>query len=267
MSQFPQIAVPAEPLSAGGMALLAANLPPEFRLQTLPMSAFRKQLTPSAAQLNALNSWQKLLRWPVSGIVLPRADNSEVLKAEVQHSEEDLPVITEQALSSPQSRQQFIEAVSARSEFDAVCADGCSAHDLIRFHSRYKYLLLSHSQPLYRELGPLVADMASWPSPGAFALMYRHKLMALLRCPPTRENHTNVLMHIQGYFRPHLSGEQRQALAATIDRFRLGELPLSVPIAALKACLAEFPHEWIASQRYLFPYLPSEADKKSMEEE
>jgi uncharacterized protein YbgA (DUF1722 family) len=34
---------------------------------------------------------------------------------------------------------------------------------------------------------------------GGFAI-YREKLMAILKQPASRKNHTNVLMHIQGYF-------------------------------------------------------------------
>lgn len=262
MPENPQILVLGESLTGEDLRAMAQYLPPEFRLQPITVAKLTQRLV---AEKKAISAEQKLAQWAVNGLLLPSNGISAELSAALQQSEADLPVLAEQALSVAQSCQQFIDAVSARAEFTALCVEGCSAHALIGFHSRYKYLLLSHSQPLYRQLGPLVADMASWPSTADFALMYRHKLMEILRCPPTRENHTNVLMHIQGYFRPHLSGEQRQALAATIDQYRRGELSLRVPVAKLKACLADYPHEWIASQRYLFPYLASEAEKLSPE--
>ncbi|GHK54642.1 hypothetical protein KPZU09_43780 [Klebsiella pneumoniae] len=36
--------------------------------------------------------------------------------------------------------------------------------------------------------------------------------MAILKQPASRKNHTNVLMHIQGYFRDQLNSRQRGEL-------------------------------------------------------
>lgn len=79
-------------------------------------------------------------------------------------------------------------------------------------------------------------------------------LMHLMSHQASRRNHTNVLMHVQGYFRPQLSSPQRQELAQLIDRYRLGVQPLLAPITMLKHYMAEYPHPWLAQQRYFDPY-------------
>lgn len=49
-------------------------------------------------------------------------------------------------------------------ELDNLRRDGLTRGRLMDFHSRYKLLLLAHSQPEYRQIGPFVAEIARWPS-------------------------------------------------------------------------------------------------------
>lgn len=168
----------------------------------------------------------------------------------------EIPFCTAAALPDADQRHSFIAAVCAAAEFDAMCAESLTAHHLIQFHSRYKMLLLAHSQPLYRELGPLVAGVTACSSLKEFTQRYRHKLMQILMLPANRRDNTNALMHMQGYFRPFIGGEGRRHLAETIDQYRRGLLPLSAPVDELRQLQAQHPHPWLASQRFLFPWLP-----------
>ncbi|EEQ10219.1 YbgA family protein [Yersinia mollaretii] len=148
------------------------------------------------------------------------------------------------------------EYCHARDELDALCAAGVTRGGLMAFHSGYKLVLLAHSQPEYREIGPFIAEMDKWPSLIDFTAEYRQRLLHLLSHQPTAANHTNVLMHVQGYFRPYLNSVQRQALAQLIDQYRLGELPLSTPIAQIMAYLIEFPNDYLSGQHYFTFYSP-----------
>lgn len=168
----------------------------------------------------------------------------------------EMPFCTAETLADADQRHSFIAAVCARAEFDAMCMQPLTAHQLIQFHSRYKMLLLAHSQPLYRQLGPLVAGVTACSSLDEFARGYRRKLMQILMLPANRRDNTNALMHMQGYFRPFIAGKRRQHLAETIDQYRLGLLPLSEPVDELRHLQAEYPHPWLASQRFLFPWMP-----------
>ncbi|ARB85800.1 MULTISPECIES: YbgA family protein [Yersinia] len=147
-----------------------------------------------------------------------------------------------------------IEYRHARDELDALCASGITRGKLMDFHSCYKLVLLAHSQPEYREIGPFIASMDRWSSLIEFTAEYRQRLLHLLSHQPTPANHTNVLMHVQGYFRPYLTSTQRQALAQLIDQYRVGELPLSAPIDQINAYLLEFPNDYLAGQRYFTFY-------------
>ncbi|WP_431223257.1 YbgA family protein [Serratia sp. L9] len=165
-----------------------------------------------------------------------------------------LPVEEDGRLNDPELRENFVERVFALYELNMLWRKGLTRGGLIAFHSRYKLSLLAHSQPQYRELGRFVADIEKWDSLEEFAVEYRLRLMTLLQHRATRRNHTNVLMHVQGYFRRQLNTAQRQELAQLIDRYRQGLQPLLAPITLLKHYMAEYPDSYLAQQRYFEPY-------------
>ncbi|OON38931.1 hypothetical protein BTJ39_16355 [Izhakiella australiensis] len=165
-----------------------------------------------------------------------------------------LPVEEEGRLNDAAIRENFVERVYTLHELNRLWRSGLTRAKLMDFHSRYKLSLLAHNQQEYRDLGRFVAAMDSWDSLEEYAGEYRQRLMDLMKNQATRSNHTNVLMHVQGYFRRELSSPQRQELASLIDHYRRGLQPLLAPITLLKHYMAEYPNSWLAQQRYFEPY-------------
>lgn len=165
-----------------------------------------------------------------------------------------LPVEEDGRLHDAALRENFVARVFTLFEFNQLLQKPLTRAGIISFHSRYKLLLLAHSQPQYRQIGPFVAAMDQWGSLESFALEYRNRLMTLLSNAATRPNHTNVLMHAQGYFHRHLTEKQRSELTRLIDSYRRGVQPLLAPITLLKHYMAEYPDPWLARQRYFEPY-------------
>ncbi|RAT17345.1 hypothetical protein AU490_03375 [Lonsdalea populi] len=165
-----------------------------------------------------------------------------------------LPVEENGRLNDAVLRENFIERVFALHELNQLWQRGLTRGRIMAFHSRYKLLLLAHSQLEYRTLGRFVATMDQWASLEAFIEEYRLRLMSLLSNPATRRNHTNVLMHVQGYFRNQLNASQRQELTQLIDRYRQGVQPLLAPITLLRHYLSEYPDDYLEQQRYFAPY-------------
>ena len=185
-------------------------------------------------------------------------DNSKigvgVYTAELQKQLPWLPIEEDGRLNDPLLRENFVERVFALYELKMLHKSGLTRGKLMAFHSRYKLSLLSHSQPEYRELGRFVASMDKWESLEEYFIEYRNRLMGLMKNRATRRNHTNVLMHVQGYFRKQLNSGQRQELAQLIDHYRQGLQPLLAPITLLKHYMHEFPDAYLAQQRYFEPY-------------
>lgn len=140
--------------------------------------------------------------------------------------------------------------IYALHELHRLRQSGLSRGALIDFHTRYKLVLLAHSQPEYRELGPFVAAIHEWVSLDAFYTEYRLRLIHLLFNNATRRNHTNVLMHVQGYFRNQLNLRQRQELTSIIDNYRREMQPLLAPLMLLQHYMTEHPNSWLSGQRY-----------------
>ncbi|CAO97365.1 YbgA family protein [Erwinia tasmaniensis] len=228
---------------------------------TEKMQAFSEQ---KVSQLHHLCGYIVCAKSPSCGMERVRIyqpDNNNNRKAgtgvftrELMEKMPWLPVEEDGRLHDPLLRENFVARVYALHEFNQLWRAGLTRAKLMAFHTQYKLLLLAHSQPAYRQIGPFVAKMDQWASLEAFAHEYRQRLMDLMQQPATRTNHTNVLMHVQGYFRRELTSAQRQELAGVIDDYRQGLLPLLAPITLLKHYMTEFPHPWLAGQRYFAPY-------------
>ena len=165
-----------------------------------------------------------------------------------------LPVEEDGRLNDPMLRENFVARVFMLHQLNALREAELTRRALLAFHSRNKLLLLAHHQAGYRDLGRFVASIHQWDDLEAYFTAYRGKLMELMQHPATRKNHTNVLMHIQGYFRKQLNTRQRAELREVILNYRAGILPILAPITLLKHYLAEHPDRYLLEQTYFSPY-------------
>ncbi|MGL4860978.1 MAG: YbgA family protein [Enterobacteriaceae bacterium] len=165
-----------------------------------------------------------------------------------------LPVEENGRLLDSAIRENFVTRIFALHELQQLQQQKLTRKKLIDFHSRYKLLLLAHHQAGYRELGRFVATISTYSSLAQFVVEYRLRLMTLLKHKATRRNHTNVLNHIQGYFKHYLSPRQRQELTSVIEQYRQGLLPLQGPLTLLKHYMAEYPEDYLSQQRYFSPF-------------
>ncbi|MGL4204704.1 MAG: YbgA family protein [Aeromonadaceae bacterium] len=164
-----------------------------------------------------------------------------------------LPVEEDGRLNDPHLRENFVMRVFAYHDWQQLLAAGVNRGKLIAFHSRYKYLLLAHHPAAYKELGRYLAVMSELPLEHVVA-RYATALMAALKVRASRKNHSNVLQHLQGYFKRELSAAQKAELHETIDKYRRGILPLLAPMTLLRHYLREYPNHYLQQQVYLNPY-------------
>ena len=164
-----------------------------------------------------------------------------------------LPVEEVGRLSDPGLRENFIIRVFAYSNWQQLVTEGISHKAISDFHSRYKYCLMAHDPSQYAALGRLIANATKAEAP-TLAENYFEQLMTVLNKQATRKTHSNVLMHLQGYLKHALSPNEKQELADLINQYRIGHIPLIVPITMLKHHFANHPDPYIAKQAYLQPY-------------
>lgn len=183
----------------------------------------------------------------------PVAVSSGVYAAGIMQRYPSLPVEEEGRLMDPHLRENFIERVFIYHRWQQYQQQGLTPAHLVDFHSRHKFIVLAHDEPVYRELGRLVAD-AGKGDLASTAKQYLALLMQALKTLATNKTHTNVLQHIMGFFKENMSADDKQELLEVIDGYRRGQLPLIVPITLIKHYLRLHPNDYISSQYYLDPH-------------
>jgi len=164
-----------------------------------------------------------------------------------------LPVEEEGRLSDPRLRDSFIERVFAYVRLRALFAARWTIGDLVRFHTEHKMALLAHSTALYNEMGRLVAGAKS-ASRSGIERRYRELFMDALGKIATARRHTNVLLHMAGHFKNVLDDDDRGELLSSIEDYRLGLVPLIVPITLIKHHVRVHHVAYLAGQIYLDPH-------------
>lgn len=183
----------------------------------------------------------------------PARDGSGVFADALMREFPWLPVEEEGRLGDSVLRENFIQRVFVLRRWFALLETGLSAASLTRFHARHKLIVMSHDQAQYLALGRLLAD-AGKSDLEQVAGEYLRGLMAVLKITAARGKHVNVLQHIMGYLKKSLAADDRQELVRTIEDYRLGLVPLIVPITLLNHFFRKHPHPYIAESWYMKPY-------------
>lgn len=165
-----------------------------------------------------------------------------------------MPVEEEGRLNDDQLRENFIERVFAYDDWmQNVAGNQLTARALIEFHTRHKFQLLAHSERIYRQLGPMLADLKSEPL-SAIADRYIALFMEAMTRQVSRGSHVNAMQHLMGYLRDALGDEERKVLLEQTEAYHRGEVPLIVPMTLLRMAQRREPVDYLHSQKYLSPY-------------
>jgi uncharacterized protein YbgA (DUF1722 family)/uncharacterized protein YbbK (DUF523 family) len=164
-----------------------------------------------------------------------------------------LPVEDEGRLHDPKLRENFIESVFVMKRWREVLAQGATLGRIVAFHTRHKLLMLSHSPKHYQAMGKLVAQGKTLPAK-ALLTSYEGLLLEGLRFKTTIRKNTNVLQHLQGYFKKQLSSDEKQELLDIIDAYHNGHVPLIVPITLINHYVRKYQQVYLKDQYYLHPH-------------
>jgi len=164
-----------------------------------------------------------------------------------------VPIEEEGRLGDPVLRENFIERVFAYHRWRQLVSAGLTPGRLVAFHTAHKLTLLAHGTEHYRMLGRLIARIDRRQL-HVFSQDYIGRFMEALRHRATTKRHTNVLMHIAGYLKTKLDREDKAELRGLIEDYRMGRLPLIVPLTLLKHHFRRHPDSYIEGQTYLNPH-------------
>jgi uncharacterized protein YbgA (DUF1722 family)/uncharacterized protein YbbK (DUF523 family) len=165
----------------------------------------------------------------------------------------NLPVEEEGRLGDAALRENFIERVFAYSRLRALFGRRWTVGSLVRFHTAHKLTLMAHSPRAYQQLGRLVATARS-TARGTLERSYIDEFMRCLTIIATRRRHTNVLQHAAGHLKKRLDAGSKSELLGVIEDYRLGIVPLVVPVTLLRHFVRLHNVAYLADQQYLNPH-------------
>ena len=164
-----------------------------------------------------------------------------------------LPVEEEGRLHDPKLRENFIERIFAMKHWREVLEERWSVGHLVKFHTRNKLLILSHSERHYRMMGRLIAKGKEIPIKKLYK-DYETLLMEALRLKSTIRKNTKFLEHMMGYFKKQLSADEKQELLEIIQQYRSGHVPVIVPITLMNHYVRKYKQPYLTQQTYLNPH-------------
>ena len=185
---------------------------------------------------------------------MPSRTGVGTFAAELLRLAPDLPVEEEGRLNDARLRENFITRIFAYRRWRDLEQSGPTRRRLMEFHAAHKYVLMSRNQAGMRRLGRLLGDSGRRDSARALAAAYRTGLTEVMRRPPGRKGHTNVLRHLAGYVSDGLDSGDRSELTESIGQYHEGLVPLIVPVTLLRHYVRKFDVETLQNQVYLWPH-------------
>lgn len=164
-----------------------------------------------------------------------------------------LPVEEAGRLTDPVLKENFIQRVFAYHDWQQLEKEGLRIGKIVNFHSRYKYSLMAHSSESCLKLGQMLAN-ADKGNIDKLGNAYFSLFMQTLAIKATRKTNTNVLTHLQGHLKSRLDRRETETLREVIEQYRLGILPMIVPVTLMKGFFRSHPDSYIDEQAFMRPY-------------
>jgi uncharacterized protein YbgA (DUF1722 family)/uncharacterized protein YbbK (DUF523 family) len=149
-------------------------------------------------------------------------------------------------------RERFLSLLFTLARFRDLAAEPTMAR-LTGFHARHKLLLMTYSEVVMRQLGKVGANEEHKPVADVFR-DYRALLPRAFDRPPKYTAAINVLMHALGYFRDGLTADEKAFFLDSLQRYRTGKVPLSVPVGILRSWVVRFNQPYLSQQVFFEPY-------------
>jgi uncharacterized protein YbgA (DUF1722 family)/uncharacterized protein YbbK (DUF523 family) len=164
-----------------------------------------------------------------------------------------VPVEDEGRLHDPVIRENFIVRIFCFHRLQLLVRKSFSIGSLVRFHTRHKFLILSHSRKKYDDMGELVAN-AKKIKMAELKTRYSKLFMAALTYKSTPKKNTDVLLHMTGFLKKILTREEKKNILSVIEDYRNELLPLVVPVTLIYHQVKKHNIEYLLDQVYLNPH-------------
>ena len=145
--------------------------------------------------------------------------------------------------------------------------------NLVDFHSTNKFMIMAHDQEKLKTLGNIVASYKKI-SFSEILKKYEIHFRKSLENQPTIKKHSNVILHIFGFFSKNLNQFEKKIFLDIFEKYKMGIISLGEILSEIHPIIFKFDKTYLASQTYfllyadtqegiLFEFLSNESVKKN----
>ncbi|PAT02256.1 hypothetical protein CI105_02625 [Candidatus Izimaplasma bacterium ZiA1] len=190
----------------------------------------------------------------------PKEDNKPAITAKdagffggpLKESFSDIPFETERRLSNYSIRDTFFIEIFLLASFLDVAKTNRIKY-LVEFHSNNKYLIMTFSQKILRELGNITANHEHLDVEVVYNNYYE-KLKELISNKITKQKRINVLTHIYGYFKNTLSKDEKVYYFELQNQYLDNQIPFQTLMTLLRSYIIRFQDSYLLKQTIFEPY-------------
>ena len=125
--------------------------------------------------------------------------------------------------------------------------------DLVNFQAMNKYMMMAHDQEELKKMGNIVASYKKRPYLEILEDYEKHTRKGLEK-QPTIKTHTNVIIHIFGYFSKNFNRHEREKFFNLVEKYGEEKISLGNILAEINPMVFRFNNTYLASQTYFLLY-------------
>lgn len=162
------------------------------------------------------------------------------------------PIESDGRLKNASIRETFLSKIFMLADLRETTESG-EMHDIVAFHSRHKYLIMSFGQKYLQQLGRIVSNQSRDPFEKVIE-NYRESLNELMMRTPRSTSIINVIMKLYGYFSKQLSSREKDTFRQRVDSFRGGMISLTSLRETLQMWAIRFDEAYVEGQSFFQPF-------------
>ncbi len=165
----------------------------------------------------------------------------------------NLPLEKEKRLNDAWLRENFLMQVYSYNDLKILLNNEKKISTLVKFHTSYKYLIYSKSLISYKILGKIVANEGKKDIDELYK-KYEEEFLKAIATKSTLNKTYNILLHIFGYFKKHITKEEKPDILESIYDFKNRVIPLISVIKIFNIYINRFNISYLMNQKFLNPY-------------
>lgn len=131
--------------------------------------------------------------------------------------------------------------------------------NLVSFQAMNKYMIMSHDQNELKILGNIVASNKKVQF-SEILIKYEKHLKKSFEKKPTTKTHSNIIMHIFGYFSKNFTQLEKEQFFDLLKQFQEEKITIGNALAKINPIIYRFNNTYLANQTYFLLYSENHQD-------